>query len=115
MKYIKKFENSEHPQIGDYVLIKTRGYSIIDDIITKSKEYVDTHIGKIVDIKIYSDDEDDDSSVLVEYENVPTEIKSYFNNNRNKSTRKFSINRIVATGKTKEEVLMKVQQNKYNL
>jgi len=48
MKYLKKFENLESPQIGDYVLI-----NIKLNQLDKLKEFIDNNIGEIIESRSY--------------------------------------------------------------
>ena len=114
MKYIKKFENNNLIEVGDYVLIKTVGAITSNEIIKKSKEFVDTHIGKCLNIN----NSQTPSDITIVYENIPSDIHSYFlmySNLKNTGERKFQINRVIAYGKTIEEVEIKKNASKYNL
>lgn len=111
----KIFEsNFEDVEIGDYVLIKTVMTNILDENIKKSKEFVETHIGQCIIVN----HESISPEIIVLYKDIPKEIHSYFHMNKlekNTGTRIFSINRIVAYGKTPEEVEIKMNAQKYNL
>lgn len=113
MKYIKKFENINSIKEGDYVLVKTSKTTITNEIILKSKEFVDTHIGRCVRINRNHFDPE----IHVKYENIPSEIQSYFRLDYYGKIgyRSFNLDRVVAYGETPEEVEMKINVNKYNL
>jgi len=102
MKYLKYYENIEdNLEVGDYVLIKI-------NILPYTQKQIDTEnfINNIIT---------DRNDVVVLYENVPETIKSYFNINNGLDIRTFDINRIVEHGKTKEQLELKLQANKFNL
>ena len=116
MKYIKKFENNEFrykAQIGDYVLLhlKVNNAEFVPYNIKCAIDYVNTHVGKITSSYRYN------WEIRVEFENVPTDIQSYFGKSDKKNTfyRTTTTDNIVAIGKTPEEVEINVQMKKYNL
>lgn len=120
MKYLKTFEKlQEQPEVGDYVLINT--VSTIKGV----SEYINNTFGQIIDIQPDKIDIWDFKSVgdiVVKYTDVPSEIKSWFNKNKNitrnyarEFDRRFSPEQVVAFAKTKEELELKLTANKYNL
>ena len=109
MTYLKYYENIEdNLEVGDYVLIKINILPYTQKQID-TENFINNTIGKIIDIIT------DRNDVVVLYENVPETIKSYFNINNGLDIRTFDINRIVEHGKTKEQLELKLQANKFNL
>jgi hypothetical protein len=67
MKYLKKFENINHYNVGDYVLVN---YVTKSTTLSKLANFVNSSIGKIMFI--------DDKSLIVQYNNIPDKIKHFF-------------------------------------
>ncbi len=111
MKYIKTYENmNKLPEIGDYVLMKINltEYEHKDEI----NNYINNTIGKIINIYPSTDD------IRIKYDNIPNNIKSWFRDHKNYKnyySRILRIDKIVAIGKTPEEVILNRDINKYNL
>ena len=101
MKYLKKFENVNKPEIGDYVLVKSH---------TRYKEvknFIDSNIGVI--FKIRKD------IITVKYKNIPSNIInkfSYINNNNSSGVYDFYSYKIENFSKNKEELEMILQAKK---
>lgn len=111
MKYLRNFENlTEFPKTGDYVLIKTNITNILnDEKYNRIRVFIDNTIGIILDYNSYR------NYVVVKYENIPDDIKSYFTYIQDRYERMFEIDRIVAYGSTEEELKLKIQTNKFNI
>jgi hypothetical protein len=112
MKHLRYFEdtiddNLNQPQIGDYVLMKTKQEDI--------KEYIDTHIGQINYM--------DNQSVSVKYENVPEDIvklqifdyEKWSDTVKINNVRTFNIGQIIEFAPTIEELKQKLLKDKYNI
>jgi predicted nucleotide-binding protein (sugar kinase/HSP70/actin superfamily) len=95
------------PQIGDYVLCDEVDSEII------RVDFIRNNIGKIVYdnfSKVYK--------YLVQYENVPELLDSWFSDGNNinlKNCRRMSISEIKNYSKNKEDLEVLIQANKYNL
>jgi hypothetical protein len=115
MKYLKRFEDiNDYPEYGDYIQIKIN--SMNDDW----REYVNNTIGEVYGIIGKNADgfDDDHDMVAVKYDNPPEYVKRWMTFNfygNDEYTRDFSVERIVAYGKTLEELNMKLRANKFNL
>lgn len=114
MKYLKQYEFFEdEPQIGDYVLcdIKLERHNERENIMN----FVNNNIGQIINIQ--------DTEIRVQYTNVPKEIKNWFRQDTisfngkeyDKYSKLIHSDKIIAIGKTPEEVKIKIDANKYNL
>ena len=115
MKYIKKFENIDiEPEVGDYVLMRI---NLIDSIKKDEiNNYINNTIGQIIQIHPSTEE------IRIRYDNIPDNIKDWFRNhkdwikdNGDFYSRILQINKIVAIGKTPEEVILNRDINKYNL
>lgn len=113
----KIFENSypfesiiiDDIQVGDYVWIpsSTTEYPIPDD----AKNFFDTHIGKVFDIK-------NNELVYIEYEDVPNEIASYFmyfNSSNNNDSIAIEKVYIKYWSKNKKDLYTLIDSHKYNI
>lgn len=109
MKYLKKFENDiEYPKVGDYVLIKSQITNITDDEkYKKIKNFIDTTIGIVSNIN--------DQSVMVFYEDVPSDISTYFLNKNGHYTRIFDLSRIFDFDSDIETLKFKIKAKKFNI
>ena len=108
MKYLKKYEDVNKPEVGDYVYCQEDLLTSDDETYYKAMEFVKNNIGKILKKNPkYSD------FFVVRYENIPFELKEYFN--VFKSSRNIKYDEIIYWGKTKEEVEAKINSEKYNL
>jgi hypothetical protein len=91
MRYIKLFEelNIGNPKVGDYVLMKSNSNSGNRYL----QSFIDNSIGQLETVDIYNGYRcgryscDDVTRYTVTYENIPEQIKDYFNG----STRIFDI------------------------
>ena len=117
MKYLKEFENSNLKyKVGDYVLIKSTMILSRNKLYVKSKEYVHTHIGKIVHIVTVntSDYLNDMNDVKIEYVDVPKKIQCFFEKGMYQTYKYEDIERF-ATPEEIEEYELKVLTNKFNM
>ena len=112
------FENFDEtkPQIGDYVCTKDdthRTYAIFD-IRKKLDNFLSNNVGNIVDIEYESDV---DYPYNVQYDNIPTELNHYFedNNISRINCRRFDESEILFFSKNKEDVETYIEANKYNI
>jgi len=109
MKIFKFYENIEDElTVGDYILMKIDIHNSMlkyDKII---EHFINNTIGEVFRFNI-------DKGVIVSYENVPNDIKSYFSNKNDLYFRNFDIDRIVEYGKTIEELKMKLETKKFNI
>lgn len=96
MKHLKKYESIEKPEVGDYVLMKSQATEKIANLINQT-------IGRI---EFYSI-----SQLGVKYD-FPISILNELSID---NIRIFETHQIVAFGKTKKELELKIQANKYNL
>lgn len=114
MKHIRLFEELDlQYKVGDYILIK---YMPKDKCLLKLKDFVNKTIGKIKFMN--------DRSVMVQYYDIPDNIKHYFNDkvvgSENIKNCAFfwynnnTINRL-ATGDEITEIEMKENSKKFNL
>lgn len=117
MKYIKSYENIEDkPQIGDYVIChETIDFSDIQSIIHDVINIVNNNIGQYV----YNDEYDSKSkyNYLIKFNdvNIPENLKLEFLANDIEKCRRMSREEIIYWSKTKEELEIKLTQNKFNL
>jgi len=113
MKHIRKFNEKRRLKTGDYVLVKLDTYTQSTDRIIQAKEYINTHIGKLININNTRLDD-----VRIEYRDVPEHIRSYFgtsNKDENAYYRSVDIDKIVEFGSTPEELEVFLQSKKFNL
>lgn len=111
----KIFENNSKLEVGDYVLMSTNAPN---EII---KEYINNTIGQIE--KVFPDKRDiwnnvSVGNIVVKYKNVPNGYEEWFKREYSKKgtfLRQFHPNKVVAFGKTPEEVELKLNTDKYNL
>jgi hypothetical protein len=75
MKYIKRFEDINTPQIGDYILAKLSNDNK-DEIVIKINNFLNNNIGRIIDMST-------NNSYVVQYENIPEQIFRIFNHTKN--------------------------------
>lgn len=113
MKYIKTYDSiNNEPQIGDYVVcedpgMEREGHEEMYDFIT-------TNIGQITNIA----DGKSNPLYYIHYNNVPDKLK--FENNINSSSyildqEPYRRKNITMWSKNKEDLEIKIQQNKFNL
>lgn len=110
MKYIKKFENIQTPEVNDYIKFFIDTIIVGSDDYTQLVNFLNNNIGKIVkiDIKYFT----------VAYTNIPFNLIQFFNYNEktDKYTKPFGVNNFkYVFGKTPEEVQIQINANKYNL
>jgi len=114
MKHLKTLETiSNDPQIGDYVIIKS--YSPVDEV----NDFINNNIGQIIDIS-QSKYSFSKYRLSIIYDNIPSEIKQYFENNNIKGTfydgfRDYKFSDIIEYSKNKEDLEIILSSNKYNL
>ena len=114
MKYIKKYEvvfnKSVEPKSGMYVIVKSPIW-----FGRKVRDFIDNNVGTIHycygDISSFEDD-----LIDVSFENIPEEIKWFFNNNISQSNLKtLNKNCILYTSDSKQELEDILAANKYNV
>lgn len=76
MKYIKKYESVNKPQIGDYVICEEINNNTTSTHAIEINKYVMLHIGQI--IKIFPPTSDLGVMYVVKYENLPNELQNSF-------------------------------------
>jgi len=108
IKEFKIFENKNiNIKRGDYVVMSTN-----KDLYKNFKSFIENNIGQVAYVV-------NNTTLNVEHENVPDDIKSAFNSNKYKGKLKywyiFNISDVVAYNKSKEELQYILQANKYNL
>ena len=107
MKYIKTFENIENlPEIDDWVIMKTlSSHNIV-------KNFINNTIGEVVNLDKTNIQNID---ITVMYYDIPEDFKKLMNVDSDVYVREFRSNQIVEFAKTKEELELKLQSNKYNI
>jgi hypothetical protein len=74
MRYIKSYEElNNEPQIGDYVYCYLEDHTVNDFL-----NFINSSIGKLIDVRY---NYDNTSSYAIMYENIPKNIKFWFDNN----------------------------------
>jgi hypothetical protein len=111
MKYIKSYEeNSDDPQIGDYVICKEENDldSSSTTILIKNQinEFLTINIGQIAEY--------DGKWYEVEYHNIPKNVDGWFHASK-LNCRSMKRHEIIHYAKTKEELKPLINQIKYNL
>lgn len=114
MKYIKTYEqniNNNELEIGDYVICNTKSAN------KELQTFLYNNIGTITDI-IWFDEQN--SNVTVQYDNIPNNLKIGKNNwlnwtETNSAERKFDTLLLKYHSKNKEDLLLYIQANKFNL
>ncbi len=112
MKYIRKFEekNSE-PKEGDYVLMKSTMSN------PELLSFIESNVGKIIKFQYNYDN----TSVEVEYENIPIDIGFLFgyygteNMNKNIGFKIFLYESIIEFSDNKTDLEYKINARKFNL
>jgi len=105
MKHIKTFENSKNtPEVGDYILAN---YDSIFDSLKDLVDFMNNTIGVVANITSFNP--------YVKYDNVPINLKKYFNRNGSKGIVDVSLDHILYFSKSKEEIEMKLNKNKFNI
>jgi len=105
-----EFNKKNNIEVGNYIIINfTDEYSLMSE---KTKDFISTNIGQIVEIVPYNTD-----SFYVKYENIPKDIKRSF------FTDKICINinhinklvRIIGISKNKKDLEYIIVSKNYNL
>lgn len=96
MKYLKTFESVNEPQVGDYVSCEEN-----DEYFTSY--FISNNIGVIIDVQ--------DDLYFVKYNNIPKDIKEYFD----EYCRDMLRDEIKFWSKSKEDVDKYIATKKYNL
>lgn len=103
MKYIKKFEDINEPEVGDYVICSEEH----DGLSKKLIDFTSNNIGQLIEI-----DGTQYYPFVVKYDdNVPLELEVNFLHN----TRGMMRAEIIHYSKNKEDLEMILNANKYNL
>jgi len=111
MKYIKKFEKSNVDklkyQIGDYVICQEKGWLPSSNFLI-FLDFIGNNIGQIVNknTSVYD--------YIVKYENIPKEIKDYFNH-QNGTSRDMTEFEIINHSKNKEKLETILNIKKFNI
>lgn len=113
MKHLKTFESNSQYNVDDYVLIN---YNTKHKALLKLKNFVDNTIGKIVFMN--------DTSVIVQYSNIPDKLKHFFDdkivdNNKIKNSvffwkNEITIKRLATEGEI-EKYKLNVITKKFNI
>lgn len=107
MKHLKTYEiiKNNDPQIEDYVICRV--LYISNDKLKNLLNFIENNIGLIVGL----DTSSYNTRFVVEYDNIPKEIKNYFKSN----VFFFSKEEIVKWSKSKKDLEIYIDANKYNL
>jgi len=106
MRYIKEFEKKTNVEIsrGDYVLMNyTPSHKTLIDL----SNFINNTIGIVSKIS--------DDFIYVKYDAVPITLQRFFDKTNEINCRMMYIEDIVDFAKSKEELELKLQANKYNL
>jgi len=115
MRHIKTYENTiDNPKLGDYVICFEKLDIDNDDDNNDYMEFLSNNIGKIVLIDYYRGNSIK-FDYLVEYNNIPKKLTVYFQDYDIPNTRPMDIDEIVEFSESKEDLVMKITSNKYNL
>lgn len=113
MKHLKSFEtnDTELPQIGDYVIC---GEEFVAESETdiKLKNFTSNNIGIVYN---FIAKQNVDYPYLIKYENIPEILLPKKLNLFDDNCRKMSVIEIKYWSKSKEELKLIIQANKYNL
>ena len=108
MRYLKKYEASRNPKIGDYVIIDPH------TPVKEVEDWILNHIGQIIDVEM--DFSTDRYRYTVKYENIPKGWEDHFSYDYHEKnirrTYKFGIEHY---SKNKEDLERIIAINKYNL
>ena len=74
MKYIKKFENLELPEVGDYVIFNMHYDN--DELSVEFGDFLNNNLGIIY--KIYKSPHSGKYRLDVKYKNIPKKLKDFF-------------------------------------
>lgn len=114
MKYLKRYENLNDSQIGDYAI------AVPENLIKDSEHFFNNTIGKI--LKIEREYLSREKRYAVQYENIPSFIQNYYCVWREKDGKQyheniiwFAPNMIKHHSRLKEELELVIQSNKYGI
>lgn len=126
MKHIKPYSSrnifgdkqNKELEIGDYVLLgDNRIVRYADEIIDNITNFVSTHIGQY--IKLLKKEQEDvmfDWIYVIQYDNVPEELKDYFlSENGFETCKRTNRENIIHFSKNKEDLEPYINSKKYNL
>jgi len=104
MKYLKRFENINEPEVGDYVIC----FDSVNGKIGELNIFLSNNIGIFIDteytVKGYP--------YLVKFKNIPNNLGMYTEDD---SCMMFMKDEIVHFSKNKKDLDIYIDQNKYNL
>jgi hypothetical protein len=104
---LKRFENHTNIEVGDYVICKYPTIPETRNINIKNlAEFINNNIGYVIRCE-----EDLD----IQYKNVPENINIFFSGKKLDIRTDVDKNKILAFGKTLEELELKLVANKYNI
>ena len=107
MKYIKKYENINKPQIGNFV--------VCQDQFTKLKTFVNTNIGQYIKFSDEGHDGPTGRQYLIQFKNVPPELYQLFKYYIEPNCRAYTLSEIIFHSKNKKDCEIFLTANKYNL
>ena len=121
MKYLRTFESINGPSVGDYVIVKSDFLDVDEEEpnIHIFNNFVNTTIGKLIKV--------DSSIVIISYDNVPDIIKDWFASDIESkrafklgdlvgdNIRSFKLSEVVGWARTKEDLEIKINANRYNI
>ena len=112
MKYLQFFEyKTGEANIGYYVICKEnpKNFALNKDTTDKIIYFTSNNVGKIIEYN-----EKDFYEYVVQFENVPEDIKEYFTSG-NFTARVISSHEIKECSKDKEKLELMLSANRYNL
>lgn len=112
MKHLKLFTESikDDLQIGDVIICKMTELPMNPEH-TEFITFINNNIGTIIDIQ---HNIQNNNKYIVEYNNIPDDIISYFGYYKNNATHLYRRDIILSAHNT-QELNIKLDQNKYNL
>ena len=116
MKYIRAYENiqNENIQVDDYVWCVEKEASIVSEenetLLKIARLWTSVNVGKF---KEYS--ESDSFPFLIEYENLPSNIKYLFNHGQTDNCRMMRKDEIKFWSKDKNKVEQEILIKKFNI
>lgn len=119
MKYLKSFENLNHPQIGDYIL--TKRVINQDELVDNINKFTSDNLGIVIGINYNPNNKE--TSYAVQYENIPRTLTNNFNyidtplnpNNKYKNYRTIIPYQILHYSNKPFDINLIKQGEKYNL
>ena len=106
MKYIKKYENVEEPQVGDYVLMRTDSKNI------DYRNFLKNNVGQIIEME-------SDFHMSVKYENVPIKFIKMglfvWSSVEQEYYHTFNKRKMLVFSDNPNDLELKFQMRKYNL